>query len=384
MSRLRVWLIGILCLAILFVSPIGSVFGQTVDSLKQQQEQIRQQMDTVKNRSEALQQKETQAQQKLGAIQQGIDVTDTRIQDNLFRLKKAEEALDQLGRKLQESEANLARQIAGTEARLRYLQRQGSEKWWALLLTSKDLNQFFDRRYQMKLLLEADRRLITQLQEQSQDVTEQRIKVQEQRNEIALLNQELEIQQNQLEQQATTQQQLISRLKSERTAYEAAQRRLEADSGRIEQMINQLIQQMAAQPSQQGIPVRGTGQFQFPIAARVTSPFGMRIHPIYGIPKMHNGIDFGAGSGVPIKAADRATVLYAGWYGGYGNTVILNHGNGLTTLYAHNSSLAVSTGQVVQKGQMIARVGSSGLSTGPHAHFEVRQRGRPVNPLSYL
>ncbi|MEM7649388.1 MAG: M23 family metallopeptidase, partial [Cyanobacteria bacterium P01_A01_bin.70] len=96
------------------------------------------------------------------------------------------------------------------------------------------------------------------------------------------------------------------------------------------------------------------------------------------------GVDFGAPQGTTIYAADSGSVIYAGWYGGYGRTVIVDHGGGITTLYAHSSRLFVSAGQAVTQGQAIAAIGSTGLSTGPHLHFEVRQNGNPVNPMAYL
>lgn len=128
----------------------------------------------------------------------------------------------------------------------------------------------------------------------------------------------------------------------------------------------------------------GTGSLSWPVNGPVTSPFGWRVHPILGYRKFHTGIDIGVGYGVPIRAADGGTVIYATWMGGYGNVVIIDHGKGISTLYAHQSSLAVGTGTKVVKGQTIGAVGSTGFSTGPHLHFEVRRSGNPVDPMAYL
>ena len=116
----------------------------------------------------------------------------------------------------------------------------------------------------------------------------------------------------------------------------------------------------------------------------VKSPQGFRIHPITGEYKYHSGVDLAADYGDPIYAAAAGTVTYAGWMQGYGNTVIINHGGDLHTLYGHNQELLVSVGQSVPQGFVIARAGSTGNSTGPHCHFEVRVNGEPVNPLAYL
>ena len=122
----------------------------------------------------------------------------------------------------------------------------------------------------------------------------------------------------------------------------------------------------------------------WPCNGPITSPFGYRVHPIFGTTIYHSGIDIGVDYGTPIHAADSGTVIYAGWIDGYGNTVIIDHGNNITTLYGHNSSLAVSDGQSVSKGTVIAYAGSTGNSTGPHCHFEVQVGGSAVDPMGYL
>ena len=128
----------------------------------------------------------------------------------------------------------------------------------------------------------------------------------------------------------------------------------------------------------------GTGSLVWPVSGPVTSPFGWRIHPILGYKKFHTGIDIGVGYGVPIHASDSGTVIYATWMGGYGNVIIIDHGRGISTLYAHQSSLAVGNGARVSRGQIVGYVGSTGFSTGPHLHFEVRLSGNPVDPMAYL
>jgi murein DD-endopeptidase MepM/ murein hydrolase activator NlpD len=128
------------------------------------------------------------------------------------------------------------------------------------------------------------------------------------------------------------------------------------------------------------------GQFDWPIPthSRISSPFGMRMHPILRQNRMHTGIDVGAPTGTRLIAAADGYVRFAGWSGGFGNTVIIDHGDGYSTLYAHNSRNRVVSGQVVTRGQHIADVGSTGMSTGPHLHFEIRINNRAVDPLLYF
>jgi murein DD-endopeptidase MepM/ murein hydrolase activator NlpD len=138
-------------------------------------------------------------------------------------------------------------------------------------------------------------------------------------------------------------------------------------------------------PTAAAAPTKAPGRLIVPVpGAPITSPFGYRIHPIYGTSKLHTGIDYGADEGTPIRAAADGVVVSAGWYGGYGNATIIDHGGGIATLYGHQSSIGVSAGQKITQGQIIGRVGCTGDCTGPHVHFEVRLNGDPVNPLGYL
>ena len=132
-------------------------------------------------------------------------------------------------------------------------------------------------------------------------------------------------------------------------------------------------------------PVSGApGTLSWPVSGTITSPFGWRRNPFNGAPDFHQGLDIGAPSGTTITAPAAGTVISAGWYGGYGNFVLIDHGGGMSTGYGHLSQIFVANGQTVQKGQAIGAVGSTGVSTGPHLHFEVRINGKPVDPVPYL
>lgn len=132
------------------------------------------------------------------------------------------------------------------------------------------------------------------------------------------------------------------------------------------------------------MPPTGGGGMIWPISGPITSEFGWRSHPIFGDARFHSGLDIGGDYGLPIHAAQSGIVIEAGWIGGYGNTVMIEHGGGIVTLYGHNESLAVGVGQQVNQGDVIAYCGSTGNSTGPHCHFEVRLGGEPVSPWNYL
>ena len=152
---------------------------------------------------------------------------------------------------------------------------------------------------------------------------------------------------------------------------------LQAESSAIGQMLREI------QAGQRLAP-RRKGTFKLPVNAPMSSRFGYRVHPIFGDTRLHTGLDFAAGAGNPIRAAGAGRVVWSGPRGGYGNLVAIDHGNGLATLYAHQSRIDVTIGQKVDTGDVVGLVGSTGFSTGPHLHFETRELGTPADPLLYL
>lgn len=152
---------------------------------------------------------------------------------------------------------------------------------------------------------------------------------------------------------------------------------LQAESSAIGQMLREL-------QAGQHLAPRRKDTFRLPVNARMSSRFGYRVHPIFGDTRLHTGLDFAAGAGTPIRAAGAGRVVWAGPRGGYGNLVAVDHGNGLATLYAHQSRIDVTIGQRVATGEVIGLVGSTGFSTGPHLHFETRELGTPADPQLYL
>lgn len=167
---------------------------------------------------------------------------------------------------------------------------------------------------------------------------------------------------------------MVVSLTADIAQFEEHKEGLEADAAALEQ-------ELAARGSEGDAP---SGPLARPVPGAVSSPFGYRIHPIFGTRRLHTGWDMRAGSGTPIAAAAEGIVVSAGVRGGYGNAVVIDHGGGLATLYAHQSSMAVSAGQQVAQGQVIGYVGCTGYCTGAHLHFEVRVGGTPVDPSGYV
>jgi murein DD-endopeptidase MepM/ murein hydrolase activator NlpD len=376
---LRLVILAIAVCCVLALGQVAPAQAQSVDELKNYQNFVDQQRQIIQKQQEQINALTKPAQSRLDALRRNVRVTDAQIKDNEKKIRQAREQLQTLNTKLQELEYDLNKRRGATTARLQYLQRQQLQRWWVTLLSSQDLNQFADRRRQIERIYDRDRKLLADLSQRSNQVEKQRNQIVAQKNEIELLTQKLKYQKSNIESEAVAQQNTINRLKSDRQALSQAEDRLAEDSRRLSQIILSKVQ-----PYDGLILPPGTGQLMYPTIGPVTSNFGWRTHPILGTERFHAGIDFGADYGSLIYASEQGRVIYADWYGGYGNAVIVDHGNGMTTLYAHCSDLYVKDGDVVAKGQPIAAVGSTGFSTGPHLHFELRANGEPIDPAAYL
>jgi murein DD-endopeptidase MepM/ murein hydrolase activator NlpD len=374
-------LLGMICLSFAVWMVAQPAISQEVDTLKQQQQQIDQQRSLIQKERDRLQKLEKSAQINLKGLRKTIQATAAQIQLGEARLSTATQQLKKLEVSLEVSDKIYRTRQTSTISRLQFLQRQQGSRGWAVLLQSRNLNDFLDRRYQLKRIFQADRKILANLKLDHDRLARQRNQIEQQKNDIALLTQQLLAQKSEFEAQADYQKQVVDRLKTDRGALEAAEAQLAQDSKNIGDLIQKRV---AAARAKDGIVVLGTGMMSYPSDSEITSGFGWRMHPILGYQRFHSGVDFGADYGSVIRAADRGVVIFAGWYGGYGNAVILDHGNNITTLYGHSSELYVSEGQSVERGQPIAAAGSTGLSTGPHLHFEVRQAGEPVDPMSYF
>jgi murein DD-endopeptidase MepM/ murein hydrolase activator NlpD len=386
--QIRFWLFLIFCCilwSILVLLPVYATTTTSIDTLKQQQQKINQERVNVVKERDRLTNLQKEAQKNLTGITQNLQTTNSQIQDSEMRLQVATQRLQQLEADLAVAQRSYEERQIATVARLRYIQRSPASQGWAVLLQSQNISDFISRRHQLKLVYHADQQILAKLNAQANLINKQKTGVEERKNEIALIREQLLSQKADYQTQAQSQAELMQRLNSDRLALEAAQNQLDKDSKNLEALIQQKVAEAQTKTnSRTSIIIQGTGMFAYPSDAPTSSPFGWRMHPVLGYRRFHAGLDFAASYGSTIRAADSGTVIFAGWYGGYGKAVIINHGKGITTLYGHTSELYVTEGQGVQRGQAIAAVGSTGLSTGPHLHFEVRRDGTPINPADYL
>jgi murein DD-endopeptidase MepM/ murein hydrolase activator NlpD len=237
---------------------------------------------------------------------------------------------------------------------------------------SKDAQADADRLDELKDDVEAAKEA---LDEQRRLADAARAAVEAERADVERLRAEAEPARAAAETEEAHEAQLLDEAQARKAEFEAELASLQAEQAALAQTVSR--------GSGGGGGGSGNGRFIWPCNGPMVSGFGYRTHPISGTQRMHNGVDVGCGYGAPIVAAGSGVVVEAGWRGGYGNAVVVDHGDGLATLYAHQSSLAVSPGQSVATGEVVGYVGSTGYSTGPHLHWEVWVNGSPVNPMGY-
>ena len=286
---------------------------------------------------------------------------------------------------------DLLKAQSALDQRALHIYKSGGIGCLEVLLDTARLSELITRDDFLSFIVQQDARIVRQVRELRAQVDADRIELESQQRLVGEVEREQAQQAArlqalvaerasklaQVEEARGEKQRLAKKAETDKAAWEKQEAALQAES-------DSLRAELRALASKVSQTVKGTGQFAWPVAGRVTSPFGYRVHPIFKIRKMHTGIDISAGSGTPIHAGDSGVVIYAGWRGGYGKTVIVSHGDGLTSLYAHMSSISASVGQAVARGDVIGKVGSTGYSTGPHLHFEVRVNGSPTDPMRYL
>lgn len=245
----------------------------------------------------------------------------------------------------------------------------------------RSLQALLDLFYYQERIAASDRIILSDLRAKAVALASKRDQLGSKKNALGDMVSEFAKKAFQLNKEKSEQEETAERLRTQRAFYEQAERQLAHESVALEA---QIIAMVKASKSGGKDVQQGSGNMQLPLKAPVTSPFGWRRHPIFGLRKFHTGVDLAGPNRSSIVAADSGNVLYSGYYGGYGKVVIVSHGKGMATLYAHLSKAAVSAGEDVKKGQVIGYEGSTGFSTGPHLHFEVRVDGKPNNPLSYV
>lgn len=358
-----------------------SVTGTALaDDLEDQLADLQRQAEEQQAKTNEASAKVESVSERLRQIQEELRIATAEYKEVKGQLDSVEDKISDNTELLQKTEADLKVKNKKLQQRVRDIYINGQISYVDVLFGAKDFADLMTRMDVLKRIIKHDYDLIMKVREEKATVENTRAQLEKDKAEAEVLVADAQAKKAKVEDKESEQQVLLDQAIYDRDTSERMYEEIMAASQEVANMIRRSHMSSAGYS---GAPA-GAGGMIWPISGPITSEFGWRTHPIFGTARFHSGLDIGGDYGMPIYAAASGTVIYAGWISGYGNAVIIDHGGGVTTLYGHNDSLNVSEGENVAQGQVIAMCGSTGNSTGPHCHFEVRENGEPVSPYGYL
>lgn len=364
-------------------SPVYTTDAATIAELQQKRQALAESSEKAKKEIESLKTKQLSAEEEM-------EVMDKALNSIQAELDAATEDLEFLTEKLNAAEKELDAATEKREAqfqllgkRMKFLQQKGSSGYLEILLEAESFSDLFLRMQYVNDIMLYDKDILDELQEIQDTIQAKKDEIEEshaEQEEVVKLQQE----------KFDEQQEIVNEKKALVASYQNDVEKYEQMIAANEKADQAVLQQIARQSSSSTVYYTGNGTLGWPVPSKsassssLSSGFVSRISPITGKRESHSGYDIPAAYGAAIVAAEAGTVTYSGWMNGYGYTIMIDHGGGLTTLYGHNSSLVAKKGQVVSRGQTVAKCGSTGWSTGNHCHFSVLKNGAYVNPEPYL
>ena len=382
----------------------GVVLCGTPAYIMAEDEDLTNQLDSIQQQVNQQNAAKADAETVIGSVSEQLRQIEEQLRQATAELGTIKEQRVAVENDITLNERQLAeaqKRLEGRESvfykRVRDIYINGRLSYLDVVIGSKDFSDFANRLEVLKRIIDSDITLINEIKKERAEIEAHKQKLEADRAKLVELEKAALAKQAEIEQKKAERNVVLQKAQNDRATAMQAIEELNASSAQVSAMLKErqaaraaaaAAAAAAAQSSGgQGASdnwVQGTGQLGWPVSGEITSPYGYRVHPIWGTTIYHSGIDIGVDDGTPVHAADGGVVVWSGWMGGYGYAVVIDHGNGLSTLYGHNSELAVDEGQSVAKGQVISYAGSTGNSTGPHVHFEVRVNGDPVDPMGYL
>ncbi|WP_370850006.1 murein hydrolase activator EnvC [Megasphaera sp.] len=380
----------LLCLAAALLTPGAASFADDGD--------LQDQLADVQSRMSEQSEKKAQAEAVIGSVNDKLYDIQKNLENAESEYKAVSEDLTATEGKiaaaqdeLEKSQARLEKREAVFQRRIRDIYMHGQLNYLDVVLGARDFSDFSNRLELLRRILASDIQLLADIRSERDAIRAAQAELEAQRSRQAALKEEAAAKRDEIAAHKKENEALLYQAQYDKATAEKAYEEYQQASQSIADMLRQRESAPAAasggdagEPDSYPAAAAGSGGMIWPVNGVVTSPYGYRTHPIFGTTIYHSGIDIGVDYGTPVQAAAGGTVVEAAWISGYGYSVIIDHGNGLSTLYGHNQELAVSAGQQVSQGQVIAYAGSTGNSTGPHVHFEVRSSGEPVDPNGYL
>lgn len=382
----------ILCIVLAFIISSFSIFtcvlaeetntSNTTDaeSLKQQQEELQNQIDEANGELENVQNELSENLQQVQKLDEKIASSQTELDELNAKITELQTSIDQVGAELQKAEESYNSQKKLLDDRLVEIYEEGEIQYLDVLLSSKNMSEFLSTYFLVTELVDYDKQLLEDMGEKKHEIELSKEKLDNEQEELATIKANQTKTAKIVENTKTVRENFIAKLSEEE---KQIQSQIDEYNRQFDE-VNAEILKLAMD----GIDTQYIGgELAWPVPGytRITSKYGMRTHPITGVYKLHTGVDIGAPMGANFVAANDGIVVKAGYNGAYGNMVIIDHGGGIQTLYAHGSEITVNVGDTVKRGEtVVLKVGSTGYSTGAHAHFEVRINGVTTDPLPYI
>lgn len=380
-----------LLLSLVMLSTSAFAEEKSISELKDKQGNINSSIQANKGKLKATEDKKIKTLDDLRLIKKEISETKDNIKKLSEDIKEKTKDIETIENKISEMQQKLEKKIEDYNLRLVEVYKEGDVKYLDILFGAEDFNDFLTRYQYIQYINDSDQSLMDEIKEYKATLKEEQDKVKQVKADLEAAKQNKEAQTIQLAQMGESKKALISELTVQEKAIQKSIRDMEQASNAIGAQI-QALQAQASRLAQgdvvgyQGayVPVGGALTFPVPSYYGVTSEYGWRGDPFSGGQSFHMGIDLGASSGASVLSAGDGKIILQEYHWSYGNYVVVDHGNGLSTVYAHMTGFAKPFGSIVKAGEEIGYVGSTGSSTGPHLHFEVRVNGQHTNPRGYL
>ncbi|HVJ47969.1 murein hydrolase activator EnvC family protein [Desulfitobacterium sp.] len=372
------WAVSLILTSVLIGSTVLPIQAGELDAAIQQQQDLKQNQNQIKGQLNQLTYSEDKIKAQIQDLTTQISSAKTSLSQQQVAYTKAQKDVAVSQKELEQRIQELDARREVLNKRVRGIYEEGQLSYLEVLFQSADLGDFITRLEYFSKLVENDQQILTEIRVQKEDVEQKTKELQSRRDQAAQLQAQAARAKADLDGKNQQYQVALDQNKKAQDDLSEQNSRLAADSATISQKIRQLTAASSGK-------VLGTiSTYPLPGYYEVSDPYGWRIHPITHQKSLHTGTDIPAPGGTAILAAGSGEVIMAGWYGAYGNAVIIDHGGGYTSLYGHQSRLGVSVGDKVKAGDVIGYVGTTGWSTGNHLHFEVRVNGNPTDPLQFF